>query len=336
MTTSDFLLPLRSLMNRGVAAGLFQAGEALVARRDTVLAHVTTRAPENAVYDLASLTKPVATASILLYLVRQGVLDLDAPAQRYLPTFPHEDITLRHLAAHMSGLPATAEYILTCDSHADVRKALFTTSLASRPGTQVTYSCLGYLVLGEVIEAVTGKLLSALFQDLIATPLGMTQTGFTPISAGIDPAKIMPSGTCPYRKITLTGIVHDSNAALFDGVAGNAGLFGTARDLHRFAADLLARRSGFQEMFQSQTPPGQTPRSIGWEIKLPGAEPPSCGPDFPDFAIGHTGFTGTFLWLDPASGLIAILLSNRTALSFRDTIPAMQQLRSDFAAIVSH
>ncbi|HGG06713.1 MAG TPA: class A beta-lactamase-related serine hydrolase [Aliiroseovarius sp.] len=334
--SDNVLLPLRSLMNRGGAAGLFQAGEALVARHQSVLARVAVGTEAGAVYDLASLTKPVATASILLHLVRQGVLELGAPVSQYLPAFRHADVTLRHLAAHMSGLPATAEFAMACTSQEEARAALFATALTTRPGTQVTYSCLGYLVLGEVIGAATGLPLNALFQDLVATPLGLTQTGFTPLSTGIKPARIVPSGTCPYRNIALKGRVHDSNAGLFGGVAGNAGLFGSARDLHLFAADLITRRAGFEPMFQAQTPAGQTPRSIGWEIKLPGAEPPSCGPKFPDFSIGHTGFTGTFLWLDPVSGLIAILLSNRTALSFRDTIPAMQGFRHDFAAIVSH
>lgn len=302
-----------ALIQSGINSGLFYGAEVLVARGPEVEHHKaygtfdgTRPLTQNAIFDVASLTKPVATAALLLALG----LPLDSRVSGYIPAFQggeKEQVTLRHLAAHLSGLPATVRFIETCTTPEDTFAALLNVPLATPPGVAVTYSCLGYMLLGKVLEAHTGQKLDGLFAEHIARPAGMVDSGFLPAPS----ARLVPSGNRPHNG-GAPGVVNDSNAWMMGGVSGNAGLFATAADLHRFA--LWCRK--FPEMFTTQSPKGTPPRSIGFELHPPMAS--------------HTGFTGTALWINPDSGRIAILLSNRTAISQRGTRAAMKAFRAEF------
>ncbi len=320
---------MEALIRSGLASGLFYGAEVLLANGPEVQLHRaygtfdgTRPLDKDAIFDVASLTKPVATASLLLALG----LPLDSRVSHYIPAFKDGEkasITLLQLAAHLSGLPATQRFIETCTTAEDTFRALLNVPLKASPGTAVTYSCLGYMLLGKVLEAHTGQPLDALFARHIAVPAGMKDSGFRPAPS----PRLVPSGIRPHNG-GQPGVVNDSNAWLMGGVSGNAGLFATAADLHRFACRLLDERKGAARMFQNQAPVGHTPRSLGWEIKH--APAASCGPDFPDGAIGHTGFTGTALWMDKNSGLIAILLTNRSAISHRRTLEMFKLFRHRF------
>lgn len=327
---------LRALVQGRIGDGLFLGAEWLVARGPEVLLHQAAGTLDGkralapgAVFDVASLTKPVATASTLLSLD----LPLDSPVARYLPQFTgggRDAVTLRQLAAHSSGLPATRRFIETCQGPAEVAAALMAVPLTQPPGRRVVYSCLGYMLLGMAIEAAAGRRLDALFAERVAAPAGMTDSCFLPLENGAEPARLVPSGTRPHNH-GAPGIVNDSNAWISGGVSGNAGLFTTANDLHRFAQMLLGPAPPFavQPMFENQSPVGQPGRSIGFEVNLPG-RPASCGAGFPALAVGHTGFTGVSLWIDGESGLIAIALTNRTAVSHRGNLAQMPGFRRDF------
>lgn len=309
-----------TLIQSGLTSGLFYGAEVLLARGPEVQLHRAygtydgTRPLEKAaIFDVASLTKPVATASLLLALG----LPLDSPVCRYLPAFTgggKEAVTLRHLAAHLSGLPATVRFIESCTMPEETFQALLKVPLLTPPGKAVTYSCLGYMLLGKVLEAHTGQPLDALFARHIAKPAGMIDSRFRPSPS----PRLVPSGNRPHNG-GAPGVVNDSNAWLMGGVSGNAGLFATAPDLHRFAQWIL--RASMPEMFANQSPKGAVARTIGFE------HPPS--------AVSHTGFTGTSLWIAPDSQRIAILLTNRTAISHRKTLTAMKAFRQQFYRVLA-
>ncbi len=305
-----------ALLQSGLETGLFYGAVVLVAQGRDVQMHKaygtyngTRPLEKNAVFDVASLTKPVATASLLLALG----LALDSKVSAYLPRFTgggKETVTLRQLAAHSSGLPPTVRFIETCSTPTQTLNALLNVPLKTPPGSAVAYSCLGYMLLGKVLEAHTGQSLQALFATHIATPAGMIDSGFLPQMA---PARLVPSGIRPHNGGQL-GVVNDSNAWLMGGVSGNAGLFTTAPDLRRFAQWIL--RAPMPEMFANQSPKGAVARSIGFEHHGP--------------AVSHTGFTGTSLLVNPETALIAILLTNRTAISHRASLEAMKAFRQQF------
>lgn len=325
---------MEALLQSGLQSGLFFGAEVLVAKGGNVQTHKVygtndgTRVLEkNAVFDVASLTKPVVTASLLIKLG----LPLEGKVSQYIPRYTgggKEAVTLCHLAAHLSGLPPTQRFIARRKTPEETFEALLSVPLETLPGEAVSYSCLGYMLLGKVLEAHTGQPLQQLFEAHIATPAGMLDSGFLPLQNGIDPRRLVPSGNRPHNSGQL-GVVNDSNAWLMGGVSGNAGLFSTAPDLHRFAQWILSRP--MQPMFENQSPKGLVARSIGFEVQAP-AHLASCGPDFPASAIGHTGFTGTSIWIDPKSELISILLCNRTAKSQRGNKEAFRQFRADFYA----
>ena len=292
------------------------------------------------VFDLASLTKVVSTTTMVLALAASGSLSLDALVARCLPAAPW-DVTVRQLLAHASGLPGSVKFYKSCSSRAALLDALFATPLEAVPGTRVAYSDLGFMTLGEIIAAVTGKPLDEAFRELVSEPLGLADTGFLP---GGPPSRFAatefgPDGTA------LTGAVHDENARVMGGVAGHAGLFGTAADLARFAAWWVSpsasgpvpaalRREA--ERCQTQGLPGDGGlpgrRGLGWVLpgdrfdilggsRGPGGSGGSRGPGgsgglggsggaWPPSAVSHTGFTGTSLALDPASGAWVVLLTN--------------------------
>jgi serine-type D-Ala-D-Ala carboxypeptidase len=273
------------------------------------------------IFDMASVTKPT-TATLLLQCVEEGRLHLGQKVGDVLKEAakaPVSGATLRQLATHTSGLPAwKALYKTTAPS---ALEDILTTTLAAEPGTRYTYSDLGYILLGVILERVTGKPLDRLAKERLFAPLGMTRTGFRP-----DPSlhpMIAATANCPMREgQKLVGEVHDANAHSLKGIAGHAGVFSNAPDMVRFALALqrgpMAAHLNLPRILgpaarklaqESQIPAHIGGHSIGWFCPPSGYLP--RGDLFSEKSFGHTGFTGTLLMFDPQNDLILILLTNR-------------------------
>jgi CubicO group peptidase (beta-lactamase class C family) len=276
----------------------------------------TSRRPMMAgtMFDLASLTKVTATLPCLLYLADRGEVDLDRPAHDYLPEFAgagQERVTVRQLLTHTSGLPAERKYYQRLRAPAEVRAAALTEPLVAAPGTTFCYSDIGFIVLGELAAAVAGRGLDELAQQEVFGPLGMTSARFRP-PAGWD-GRI--AATERVGGVAKVGVVHDENAEALGGVAGHAGLFGTAEDLGRYAAAWAGGDEpgapfwGLRtEALRCQTEGLGGRRGLGWGLRDDRWD--NMGDGWPRTGAGHTGFTGTSLSIDPVSGLWAVLLTN--------------------------
>ncbi len=272
--------------------------------------------PDHTIYDLASLTKVVGATTAVMLLVEDGVMHLDAPVQHYLPEFRghgKEFVTIRHLLAHTSGLPAGAG-IGAPSPDESLRRALGVPLRAS-PGQRVEYSDIGFVVLWAAAEAAHGSPLYRLLDERVFGPLDMRSTTFLP---GRWCERCAPT---EQRKdgVEFRGVVHDPTARQLGGIAGNAGLFSTVHDLSRFAAMLsmggeldgvrVMNRETIERFTRRQSGAGS--RALGWDT--PGAgSGGAAGMQISASAFGHTGFTGTSLWVDPARGTWVVLLSNRT------------------------
>jgi uncharacterized protein YbbC (DUF1343 family)/CubicO group peptidase (beta-lactamase class C family) len=290
------------------------------------------------VFDAASLTKVVATTPAVMKLVEAGRLEVDAPASRYLPEFVgagKEAITLRQLLTHSSGLRAGLP------SPGDGKEAAFRAACAeplpAPPGTAYRYSDINFIVLGFVVERVTGEGLDVYCAREIFQPLGMKDTGYRTLAPG-DTRRIAP--TTVTAGTALRGVVHDPTARRMGGVAGHAGLFTTAEDLGRFARMMLDggeldgtrlfRPETVKAMTTVQSPAGLPRRGFGWDIDSPYAGP--RGEIFPIGSYGHTGWTGTRLWIDPFSRTSTVFLSNRNHPDEHGSVIALQRELGTLAA----
>jgi len=281
------------------------------------------------IFDLASLTKPIATATALMILVERGRVTLDAPLHTYLPSFGDGEKvspTIRQLLAHCAGLPAWRPYYRQIDPalppqarKRQLYEAVHKEPLIAPPGTMVHYSDAGFIVLGELVEAVTGRPLDEFCAHAIFRPLGLTGMGFInldrPRAGG---GSFASTEACPWRQRVLTGEVHDENAWIMGGVAGHAGLFAAGREVWRFAQALLDGLHGQEWLVptptlhaftQRQSMPIGSTWALGWDTPTPGRS--SSGRYFSPSAIGHLGFTGTSLWIDPVKEVSVVLLTNR-------------------------
>ncbi|HUD76928.1 MAG TPA: serine hydrolase domain-containing protein [Streptosporangiaceae bacterium] len=292
------------------------------------------------IFDLASLTKVVATAPCMLLLAASGQLGLDDPAVRYLPSFtgPGKDqVTIRQLLTHTSGLPEHRAYYQYLTDAGQLRAAALAEPLVAAPGSGCRYSDIGFMVLGQLAEAVCGCDLADTAWQLVCQPLRMTATQFRP------PASL--AGRIASTEIVAgaarTGLVHDENAELAGGVAGHAGLFGTAADLGRYAAAWTCPApelpdgwlpAGLRaEALRCQTAGLDGRRGLGWGLR--GDRFDNMGDGWPRSGAGHTGFTGTSLSVDPVTGLWAVLLTN--AVHFgrgRPIAPLRRQVHAAVAA----
>ena len=277
-------------------------------------------------YDIASLTKVVATTTLVAKLAEGDFpvpIDLDAQVERYLPEWasgPQPEwrhrVTVRHLLTHTSGLPPFKEYWRTSKSKQDTLDKIFVEPLEYEPGTKEVYSDLGIILMAEIIERLTGKPLDVLAHDDIFAPLAMANSMYKP------PKKLWPA-IAPteidnqYRHRLIQGEVHDENAAAIGGVSGHAGVFSTAPDLAAFCQMLLnggvyahqriLRRSTIAEFTTPQQLSNGT-RTLGWAAPTEGG---SSGHFFSPHSFGHTGFTGTSIWIDPDRQLFVVFLTNR-------------------------
>jgi len=228
------------------------------------------------VYDLASITKVVATTSLAMIAVREGKLDLDAPVQRYLPAFRgpgKERVTIRHLLTHSSGLRADRPLWRETPNADSALKLVNATRLDTIPGARMVYSDLGAIVLGEVVERVLGGRLDRLAERLVFRPLGMTSTRFRPPEGWLP--RVAPTEyDTAWRKRIVRGEVHDEKSAWLGGIAGHAGLFGTAPDLLTFGEWILALRRGGDraalEFTRRQEVVTGSSRALGWDTPAPG------------------------------------------------------------------
>ena len=274
------------------------------------------------VFDLASLTKPIATATALMLLIEAGKVKVKDKLARHVPAFRRketEEITLEQLLLHTSGLIADNPIADYQGGRAQALERLHAINPTAAPGTKFTYSDVGYLLLGEVVEKLSGATLDEFAQRRIFTPLGMKDTGYRPEGAHKERA----APTEQHDGRWLQGEVHDPRARLLGGVAGHAGLFSTADDLAVFARMLLKRGNHQGRAFlmestvQFMTAPRQVPgkkepglRTYGWDMLTSFSA--NRGEVFPKgVSFGHTGFTGTSMWLDPHSRTAVIFLSNR-------------------------
>lgn len=287
-------------------------------------------------YDLASLTKVMATTPAVMLLVQQGSLRLDQPVVDLVPDFAangKEKVTVRHLLTHSSGLrPWRAFYedlrerehrkgerlLATEEGRQSIVRRIFQSVLLHEPGEAAVYGDLGFIVLGEVIERVTGEPLGRFCERTIFGPLGMGSTRFNPVPFDGDPTPYAATEFCPWRERVLVGEVHDGNAWAMGGRAGHAGLFSTAADVLRFGEEMLAASRGQSELFSEalaneffrrQALPLGSDWALGWDTPTKGQS--TSGSGFSAHSIGHTGFTGTSLWVDLDQALVIVMLTNR-------------------------
>ena len=276
------------------------------------------------IYDLASMTKVVALTTACMLLVDQGTLALDAPVDRYVPAFRganKERVTVRDLLTHSSGLPAWRPLYRESASRAEALALVDTTALERPPGERFVYSDLGAIVLMQVVENLTREPLDQFVSARVFGPLGMPATRYLPPPSWHE--RIAPTeNDTAFRHRMLRGEVHDENAGRLDGVSGHAGLFSNALDLSRFAAMLLnggswdtlqlIRSETVAEFTRRQDLPVGSSRALGWDTPdEPRDSGSSAGMALSARSFGHTGFTGTSLWMDPDRDVFIILLTNR-------------------------
>jgi beta-glucosidase-like glycosyl hydrolase/CubicO group peptidase (beta-lactamase class C family) len=351
---TDQLRPVFDLLDSSVTAGAFPGGVLAVGLRNQLVLRPFGKLTRDAkaspvtastIYDMASLTKVVVTAPSAMMLVQQKRLDLDAPLGRYLPEFlaaaksdPNPTwrarVTVRMLLLHDSGLPAHRDFYKEAKGYDTVLAKVLAEPLVHEPGTQVEYSDLGFIMLGEIIQRLTGETLEQFAKSHIFAPLGMNDSLYNPpVSLRLRIART--EFDADFRKRLLHGEVHDENAWAMGGISGNAGLFSTAGDVAAFAQMMLnggiyahhrlLTRATIQQFTQRQTV-GDSARTLGWDVPTPPTS--SAGHFFSPESFGHTGFTGTSLWIDPERQLFVVLLTNRvnptrTNEQIRQVRPAM-------------
>lgn len=329
----DWLLRVDSLISVGIEKHAFPGAAVAIGRAGVITAlkgygyytyNKETPITPSSLFDIASLTKAVATTTAAMLLYEEGRLDLDSPVFQYLPEFAQNDkkgVTIRHLLSHSSGLPSYRPFhTMGLKTRQQVIDAIMAEGLQYRPGTKQRYSDLGMIVMALVIEEITSQDFGYFCKSRIFEPLGMTKTGFRPVGNGRDPAVVPTENDRQFRKRLIQGEVHDETAYLLGGTAGNAGIFSTAEDLARFAYMLVndGQIDGKQflkkdsiELFTTRVKKtdGNT-RALGWDTRGK-RENSSAGRLFGPRSYGHTGFTGTSLWIDPDQKLFVLLLTNR-------------------------
>ncbi len=266
------------------------------------------------IFDIASVSKVVATASMAMMLYERGLLDLDIPVVGVLPEFAGKEasrgeVTFRMLLAHSSGLPAYEKFFLRAKTKDALLTAAFGVPLRNQPGTHAEYSDIGFILLGVALERIAGEPLDRFCQREVFGPLGMSHTAFNPPAEW--KSRIPPTADDQtFRKRMLQGEVYDENASVVGGVAAHAGVFSTASDLAVFAHVMPLVRPETLALFSRRAnSPSGTSRALGWDTP---SNPSQSGKYFSQSSFGHLGHTGTSLWIDPERRLSVTLLTNRT------------------------
>lgn len=298
----------------------------------------------DALFDLASLTKVVATTPAILRLVEAGVFQLETPVQQIIPEFKYPAVTIVHLLTHTSGLPAWQGLYLDHHGWEEYVTAISRLELRREPGTAVEYSDLGFILLGAIIMRITNKSLPDFCREAVFEPLDMAETGWLPRLpvqriVATERGNWVEYGMCGdraagfarWRQRVTRGEVNDGNAFYgLDGIASHSGLFAPVGDLIRYArawlrdgVPMLGRRTGALAT-RSHTPGMTENRALGWTKPPFQGTKASCGDLLSPAAFGHTGFTGTSLWMDPQKDLFVILLTNRLHPEAHDGLAALR------------
>lgn len=297
------------------------------------------------IFDLASLTKVMATTAALMQLVHDGAVSLDDPVSKHLPPFGErgkDAVTVRHLLTHSSGLKPwrafhelllekerkTGQRLLGMpEARGFVLDRIYRSSLVHEPGAAAVYGDLDFIVLGALVETVTRAPLDTHCAERLYGPMGLSHTLFVRRTGdeALPPENVRrrfaATEVCPWRGRVVWGEVHDPNASAMGGVAGHAGLFATADDVHRFGVTLLDAWHGrgdhfapdvVRTFFTRQHLPENSDWALGWDTPTPGAS--SSGQHFSPTSVGHLGFTGTSLWIDLDREAVVVMLTNRVHL----------------------
>ena len=338
--------------DEAVAEGVFPGAVVLVGKDDGVVYEqafgsrslLPNKTPMrlDTIFDLASLTKPLATAVAIMLLVRERKLRLDDQLTRVIPmygVFGKSLTTFRHLLNHSAGLPAWKAFFEDIIKNEKSGRINFVASRAAKnyvyeqihrekavtpPGSQSVYSDLGFIILAEAVEILTGNTFDRFCQERIFKPLGLRSTGFVDLTQlrtrRLQPVEdvIAPTENCPWRKKILCGEVHDDNAYAMGGVAGHAGLFSSAREVHAFLArmsqclhgkDSFLPQAVVQEFLTRASSPNDSNFALGWDTPTSGKS--AAGSFFSPRSVGHLGFTGCSIWWDLEKNCHVVLLTNR-------------------------
>jgi len=344
--------PVESAFQDAVAQGVFPGAVVLVSKDGDIvfeqafgsrsLIPEKTPLKPNTIFDLASLTKPLATTIAIMILVREKKIRLDDQITRFIPmfgVFGKSSATFRQMLNHSSGLPAwkpfheeivkmekagRINFVASRAAKSFVYEQIHREKPLSAPGAQGLYSDLGFMILGESVEVLSNAMLERFCQDRIFKPLGLRSTAFVDLTQlrtrRLQPVEemIAPTENCPWRKRILCGEVHDDNAYAMGGVAGHAGLFSSARDIHALLAclnrclhgkdDFLPKALLEEFLAKDEKVPNST-CALGWDTPSP--DKSASGANFSPRSVGHLGFTGTSVWWDIEKNCHIILLSNR-------------------------
>ncbi|HSG69232.1 MAG TPA: serine hydrolase domain-containing protein [Planctomycetaceae bacterium] len=327
-------LPVEKVLQQAVEDGAFPGCTAIVGSHDQILWQgafgtldetKSSAVKQDTIYDLASLTKVVGTTTVTMQLVARQKLSLDDTVAKWIPEFvtaeakaddsPRTRVTIRHLLTHTSGLPSWKPFYKTADSYRSLLEEVTAEPLEVEPGTRYKYSDMGMILMGEILSRAESKPLAKLEQELVFIPLKMNDTLRNP------PAALLPRIALTERSSEtgdyIHGVVHDENSASGEGLTGHAGLFSTTGDLAKFAQEMLRALQGesrvlpteqVRDFTKRQKLPGNARRGLGWQTFTSGY---SGGTRLSETAFGHTGFTGTSIWIDPERDLFLILLTNR-------------------------
>ncbi len=333
---------IESFLHTYVRKKFFSGSVYLVGEQDRVLAHGAVgcavvyprkiKMKKGSIFDIASLTKPLCTALLSVLLLREKSFSLDDPVYRFLPEFKKSDkskIRLRHLLTHTSGIPSWIPLYLYTKTRRERISHFANLNLKFSPGTRVLYGCPAYIVMSEVIRKTTGENIDRLYKKLVTVPLSLKDTQFNPSLSRKVRIVATERGNLferslvgkvgkhyiGWRKEVIWGRVHDHNAFSMGGISGNAGLFSTAENLFTLSKEILGMGKGLltkqeRKLFlRNRTKGLNEDRSIGWQMASTRGS--SAGFSLPGSSIGHTGFTGVSLWLNPENSRTLILLTNR-------------------------
>jgi CubicO group peptidase (beta-lactamase class C family) len=345
VATGPVRFSIEGLLERAMARNLIDGGVAVVGNRQGILSSISRGHLNNApgapalsdrtIFDLASLTKVIATAPAVMKLLDQGRLNLADPISKWIPEFAnpgHDELTVLSLLTHTSGLD---DFGVGADQpmQSAIAKAAAQKHRA-HPNSRFHYADINFILLGELVHRISGEPLNTFCQQEIYAPLGAGETMFLP-------PRSLNSLIAPTAGPSACGIVQDPNARRLGGVAGHAGLFSSAYDLSRYARMMLGggmldgRRILSEQVVAQMTSPflansGTVSRGLGWDINSPFSAPK--GSYFSDASFGHTGYSGSSIWIDPQQDLFVILLTNRN--NYRDT-HAFNQLRRDVSTLAA-
>lgn len=306
----------------GIQRGVFPGAVVVIGTRDTILyargfGHFTWSStsavpdPRTSLYDLASLTKVVATTPAIMLLVERGQMSLDGRVSGYLPDFSgagKDAVTVRNLLAHNSGLRAFLRLDTLARDAKGARQVVMREPLRWKTGTHVEYSDLNAMLLGWIVERISGTSLDSFVSQNVFKALGLSETRFRPPKRIWS--RVAPTGL--WRGTSIAGTVNDQNAARLGGVAGHAGLFGTGLELARYAQFWMGNGARLfrQETLSRFIVRQGGSRALGWELR-DSTTTDNWGRRMGSRTFGHTGFTGTSIWIDPDRGVFAVMLTNR-------------------------